>query len=86
MGKTFYGEHYSKTIPRLEYLRKDMTIFELKRLIYANIKPIFKEDLENENEINRYIAIHVFDNLPTIKEGKYNKRKADCEFCKEKHG
>ncbi len=42
-GKSFYGEHYSKTIPRLEYLRKDMTIFELKKLIYERIKPIFKE-------------------------------------------
>lgn len=63
-----------------------MTILELKKMIYELIKPIYKEQLKDDNDINRYIAVHVIDNLPSIKEGKYTKRKADCEFCKEKHG
>ena len=40
----------------------------------------------DETDIQRYICIHVYDNLPMIKEGKYTKRKADCEYCSGKHG
>ena len=65
-GKSFYGEHFSKTIPKLEYLRKDMTILELKKFVYDHIQPIFKEKLTDDSDINKYIAIHVYDNLPTI--------------------
>jgi len=35
--------------------------------------------------LNKGIILHIVDNLPYYIEGKYTKRKALCEFCKERH-
>ena len=36
-GKGFYGEHYAKTLPRFNLVDLDLTILELKRLIFIQI-------------------------------------------------
>jgi hypothetical protein len=38
------GEHYSKTLPRLEMLNVNMTILEVKQLILSKIRNIYKDD------------------------------------------
>lgn len=63
-----------------------MTIIELKKMIYEKIKHIYKDPLKDEGDINRCILLHIFDNLPMERVGKYTNRKATCEFCNEKHG
>lgn len=52
-----------------------MTIYEAKKMIYEKIKAIFKQELQDENEINKNILFHVVDNLPMERDGKYSKRK-----------
>ena len=42
-GKGFYGEKYSKTIPRLEFIDVNKTVMEVKRQIFSKIKHAFKE-------------------------------------------
>ena len=39
---------------------------------------------DNDEEINKCIVFHVFDNLPFVKEKNY-RVKASCEFCKASH-
>ena len=91
-GKGFYGEHYAKTLPRFNLVDVDLTILELKRRIFNQIKHIFKAESPlfaeaNDAELNRSIVLHIFDNLPYINEGKYyTKKKATCEFCRSLHG
>ncbi len=85
-GKSYYGQHFSKTLPRIEYLPEEMTMLEVKKMIYNQIKCIYKEEFKDDSEINRNIILHIYDNLPMEQEGKYTKRKALCEFCKDKHG
>jgi hypothetical protein len=91
-GKGFYGEHYAKTLPRFDLVDVDLTILELKRRIFTQIKHIFKADSPllsegSDAELNRCIVLHVFDNLPYYNEGKYyTKKKATCEFCRSLHG
>lgn len=89
IGKGIAGEHYGKSLPRLEFLPLDMTIIQLKKFIYTKIRNVYKEDhpihkLDPE-ELNRCILLHVVDNLPIVSE-KFSKRKAMCEFCKGSHG
>jgi hypothetical protein len=43
-GKGFYGEHYAKTLPRFNLVNVDLTILELKRRIFAQIKHIYKAE------------------------------------------
>jgi len=47
---------------------------------------MFATGLENDEEINANIQLYIRDNLPTIKDGKYHYRKAECEFCEKRHG
>ena len=42
-GKGFYGEKYSKTLPRMEFLDVNKTILEVKKQIFSKIKHVFKE-------------------------------------------
>jgi len=79
-GKSFYGDQYMKTLPRFEMFDINMTIIEVKRQIYQQIKHIFKPDSaingeENEAELNRCLVLHVYDNLPFYNEGKYYTKK-----------
>ena len=87
-GKRISGEHFSKSLPRLEYLHEDMTIMQLKKMIYEKVKYIYKEGTgaKDEEDINRFIILHVVDNLPMIQSGKYSRRRATCEFCEDNHG
>ena len=62
-----------------------MTILEIKKLIFEKVKFIFKNDKQSDEEINKNLLLHVVDNLPYYIEGKYTKKKAVCEFCREKH-
>ena len=82
------GEHYSKTLPRLEMLNVNMTILEIKQLILNKVKNIYKDDnsiFKSDTDLNKNILLHIVDNLPYYIEGKYTKRKALCEFCKDRH-
>ena len=85
-GKSVSGVHSGKALPRLEYLSLDMTIFELKQMIYSRVKHIYKEALPDDKEINRCIMIHVVDNLPYMMASKYSRKKAPCEYCLDTHG
>jgi hypothetical protein len=38
-----YGEKYSKTQPRYEMIDVNLTILEVKKLIFSNIKHIYKD-------------------------------------------
>lgn len=65
-----------------------MTVLEMKKLILSKIRGIFKDDhpiLKSDEELNKNILLQIVDNLPYYIEGKYTKRKANCEFCKERH-
>lgn len=43
-GKSgMYGEKYSKTVPRLEMVDVNLTILEVKKLIFSKIKHIYKD-------------------------------------------
>ncbi len=64
IGKSISGTHFSKTLPRLEYLPLDMNMLEMKRLIYQKIKKIYKDPLKDDTDINRCILLHIYDNLP----------------------
>jgi len=33
-GKNILGEHYSRTLPRLEFVNLDMTILDIKKMIF----------------------------------------------------
>ena len=91
-GKSFYGDQYMKTLPRFEMFDVNMTMIEVKKQIYQQIKHIFKAESaineeENEAELNRCIVLHIYDNLPFYNEGKYyTKKKGQCEFCRASHG
>eukprot|EP00347_Sterkiella_histriomuscorum_P020920 403335950 len=85
-GKTISGQHFSKSLPRLEYLPLDMTMMQLKRKIHEQVKSIFKNPLTDDSDINRSIMLHIVDNLPYVMAGKYNRKKATCEFCNDQHG
>lgn len=91
-GKSFYGDHYTKTLPRFEMVDINLTVLELKKKIFSRIKHIFKPDSplhkeDNDAELNRCLVLHIYDNLPFYNEGKYyNKKKATCEFCRQSHG
>ena len=60
----FTGDIYGKTIPRFELLDVNLTVIEVKRLLFAKLKHIYKADSplaqsEAENldeEINKSIA------------------------------
>jgi hypothetical protein len=43
-GKSFYGDHYSKTLPRFDIIDINLTVLELKKKIFSQIKHIFKPD------------------------------------------
>ena len=67
-----YGEKYSKTQPRYEMIDVNLTILEVKKLIFSNIKHIYKDGhpindpVTQDQEINKCLVFHVFDNLPYI--------------------
>ena len=84
-----YGETFGKTIPQLEMLDINMTMLEIKKMMYEKVRRIFKDDHPvhgSEAELNKCIVLHVYNNIPYIPNGKYAKRKATCEFCKNSHG
>jgi hypothetical protein len=88
-GKTFCGETINKVLPRMEYFKQSMTIMEVKRFMYKKISAVFKEGdkkFKNDQELNDNILLHIFDNLPYERTGQYSQRKAQCEFCDERHG
>jgi hypothetical protein len=41
---SFYGEKYSKTIPRIEMIDINLSILEIKKLIFSKVKHAFKDD------------------------------------------
>ena len=67
-----------------------MSILEIKKSIYQKIKNIYKEDHPihsgSDEELHKCIHLQVVDNLPMHVEGKYNRRKAQCEYCHQSHG
>ena len=66
-----------------------MTILDIKKMIFQKVKYIYKEDsvvFRSDDDLNKNLIIQLFDNLPYIQESKYSKRRATCEFCKDKHG
>jgi hypothetical protein len=87
-GKNITGEHYSKTLSRLEFININMTVLDVKKLILSKVKSIFKEDsavLKSDEELNKNILLQIYDNLPYFYESKYSKKKATCEFCRDRH-
>ncbi len=85
---SFSGEHYGKSLPRLEYIDVNWTMLDIKKLILKKVRYLFKDDnpvFKSDEELNRSIILHVADNLPYYIEGKYTKRKANCEFCRDRH-
>jgi hypothetical protein len=77
-----------KIFPSIEYLNLDMSILDIKMLIYEKIKYAFKDStkLKTDKDINLNIMIHIYENLPLEKVSNYHSRRAVCEFCEEKHG
>jgi hypothetical protein len=63
-GKQITGEHYSRTVPRLEFIRFDMTILDIKKMMYEKIKYIYKEGFRSDEELNKNLLLQMFDNLP----------------------
>lgn len=59
------------------------SVQSIKEDILAYIGEIFTQ--EGLKEEGSPIELQVRDNLPMIEEGKYVRRRATCEFCKEKH-
>ena len=53
-----------------------MTMLEVKQLIYSKIKQIFKDPLKDNEDINRFILLHIYDNLPMERVGKYSNKRA----------
>ena len=89
----FSGEVYGKCIPRLETIDVNSTILDIKKMIYNKVKHIYKDDhpihveAKQEEQINKCIALHIYDNIPFYAQGKYGTRmKGQCEFCKSNHG
>ncbi len=79
-GKNMYGERFGKTLPRVELLDVNLTIIEMKKLIFSKVKHMYKEgspilEEDADAEINRSLIFHVFDNLPMVSEGKYQTRR-----------
>jgi len=42
-GKYISGDSLNKVLPRLEYLKLSMTIFELKQYVLEKVKYIYKK-------------------------------------------
>ena len=79
-------ELVDKAIPRLFALNLGTSLMQVKRMIHDNLRGIFTEAIEDDNELNQLIEIHVKDNLPFIPlDGGADKVKAVCEFCFEQH-
>jgi hypothetical protein len=80
-------------IPKMEMMDVNMTMLEVKQFLFSKIKyifpeghPIHKEETQ-EAELARCISLHIYDNLPMVKDPKYYyKTKAQCEFCRQTHG
>ncbi len=50
-GKSISGETISKVVPRLEYLNHNMTILDIKKMIFNKVSSIYKKGSEQfEND------------------------------------
>ena len=59
-------ELVEKAIPRLFAINLGTSLMQVKRMIHDNLRGIFAETIEDDNELNQLIEIHVKNNLPFI--------------------
>lgn len=88
-GKSISGETLARVVPRLEYLNLDMTVLDIKKMIFEKVSHIYKKgskQFEDDSLLNQNILLHIVDNLPFERYGKYSSKKAVCEFCNSPHG
>lgn len=85
----FTGSALKNTIPRVDILDVNLTIMDVKRKLYNQMKAIWPKDHkihESEEVLNEALILHVYDNLPYYIDKRRYKTKATCEFCKTSHG
>lgn len=79
--RNFTVEFVDKSCPRLCAFTIETTIMDVKRHILSKMRGIFEKAPTNDEELNEMLEVHVSENLPLIKKGKYHRQKAECEFC-----
>jgi hypothetical protein len=85
----FYGTSLKGTIPRMEMLDCNMTLLEVKQLLYTKLRPVWPEGHKIHGEaetLNESLILHIYDNLPYYRDKKNYRFKATCEFCQTPHG
>lgn len=84
-NKKSYYEDIPKMLARLMYFEPDMTILQVKRKIYEKIRGVFKKPIEDDEELNTAIVVHLENNLPLMNiTSKYYKERPPCEFTGKK--
>ena len=91
-GKKTVCDTVDRAIPRVEAFDPSITLLQAKRQLLSRYRHIYAEEWslddtdENNSSINNAIEIYVRDNMPLVKKKKGGLEKAQCEFCRSKHG
>ena len=74
-NKSHSEEFVNKSCPRLYALNMDTTIMDVKKLIYEKMRGIFRRAIEDDEQLNEFIEVHIKDSKSRFP--KHNKLKFD---------